>query len=220
MMQQMMSNPETMRAMIRMNPQMNDLMERNPQMARMLGVEPAAMLGRSMFDFMDDAARAEAERNLARRNRGVRERHSFRLKHVDGHDVWTEMATSPIVDDHGEVTRAAIVTHNLIRTGGEGGEDAVVAGDLDVDFEAAVTARDGLAKGVGGQDLEPEETARTAASFHARSLLRHLVGRCRAAGSQRDEGQRAVEDGAVHGVCLVRDRLTAVYCASGKRSTA
>jgi len=83
----------------------------NPQMARMLGVEPAAMLGRSMFDFMDDAARAEAERNLARRNRGVRERHSFRLKHVDGHDVWTEMATSPIVDDHGEVTGAlALVT--------------------------------------------------------------------------------------------------------------
>merc|ERR1719326_770264 len=36
MVQQMMSNPETIRAMMRMNPQMQELMDRNPQMARML----------------------------------------------------------------------------------------------------------------------------------------------------------------------------------------
>merc|ERR1719387_2550618 len=36
MVQQMMSNPETVRAMVRMNPQLNEMMERNPQIARIL----------------------------------------------------------------------------------------------------------------------------------------------------------------------------------------
>merc|ERR1719152_505102 len=36
MVQQMMSNPETMRAMMQMNPQMREMMDRNPQIARIL----------------------------------------------------------------------------------------------------------------------------------------------------------------------------------------
>ncbi len=83
----------------------------NPQMAKMLGLRVEDMLGRSMYDFMDEAARLEAEQNMERRRRGIVERHSFRLKHADGRDVWTEMATNPIVDDAGETLGAlALVT--------------------------------------------------------------------------------------------------------------
>jgi len=83
----------------------------NPQMARMLGLSTDEMLGRPMYDFMDDEARAEAEQNMARRSRGIRERHPFRLRHADGSDVWTEMATCPIHDDEGQMVGAlALVT--------------------------------------------------------------------------------------------------------------
>ena len=39
----------------------------NPKMARMLGYEAAEMLGRPMYDFMDERARADAEQNMRRR---------------------------------------------------------------------------------------------------------------------------------------------------------
>jgi two-component system cell cycle sensor histidine kinase/response regulator CckA len=83
----------------------------NAQMARMLGRRPEEMLGRPMYDFMDTEARAQAEQNMARRSKGIRERHSFRWKHADGSDVWTEMATCPMLDDEGAMVGAlALVT--------------------------------------------------------------------------------------------------------------
>merc|ERR1719210_119838 len=46
MVQQMMSDPETIRAMVRMNPQLNQLMEQRPEIARML--EDPELLRQSM----------------------------------------------------------------------------------------------------------------------------------------------------------------------------
>merc|ERR1719324_1511254 len=46
MVQQMLSNPETVRAMMRMNPQLNQLMEQRPEIARVL--EDPEMLQQSM----------------------------------------------------------------------------------------------------------------------------------------------------------------------------
>jgi len=68
----------------------------NEQMARMLGYAPAAMMGRSMFDFMDERAQAEATSNVERRKRGIGERHEFRLRHANGADVWVVMASTPL----------------------------------------------------------------------------------------------------------------------------
>ena len=78
----------------------------NPKMAEMLGYTSDEMLSSSMYDFMDETARQEAERNLERRSQGIEEQHEFRLKHKDGHDVWTIMATNPIMDDRGQFVAA------------------------------------------------------------------------------------------------------------------
>ncbi len=65
------------------------------RMAAMLGYSEAEMIGRPLFDFMDAAARAQCERNLARWQEGIEENHESRLIHKQGHEVWTLMATSP-----------------------------------------------------------------------------------------------------------------------------
>ncbi len=83
----------------------------NPQMATMLGLASAEMIGRPVFDFMDEDSRRLAERALARRREGVTERHSLRLRHRTGHDVWVELASSPIEGQSGEYVGAiAFVT--------------------------------------------------------------------------------------------------------------
>ncbi|HUP19921.1 MAG TPA: PAS domain S-box protein, partial [Gemmatimonadota bacterium] len=74
----------------------------NERMARMLGYEsPSSMIGRPLFDFMDDEARAQAEVTLERPWAGIGEQHEFRLRAADGSDVWTLMATSPLLDEDG-----------------------------------------------------------------------------------------------------------------------
>lgn len=78
----------------------------NRRMGEMLGYTPDEMAGMSMFDFMDDAARAEAATNFARRKTGVSEQHEFRFKRKDGTDLWTIVAASPALDAEGKMTSA------------------------------------------------------------------------------------------------------------------
>lgn len=73
----------------------------NDRMAMMLGCAPGDMVGRSFYDFMDDDARDEAARNLKRRRQGIGERHEFRLRTRSGADLWTYMATSPLMAEDG-----------------------------------------------------------------------------------------------------------------------
>jgi PAS domain S-box-containing protein len=78
----------------------------NRRMGEMLGYTPEEMLGRSMFDFMDEAARTEATANFARRKTGVSEQHEFRFTRKDGSDLWTIVAASPTLDATGQMTSA------------------------------------------------------------------------------------------------------------------
>lgn len=73
----------------------------NPAMASMLGYERHEMLGKPMYDFMDEASRPIAAANLERRREGHRDRHPFRLRHKQGHEVWTLMSTVPLTDAAG-----------------------------------------------------------------------------------------------------------------------
>jgi PAS domain S-box-containing protein len=83
----------------------------NPKMARMLGYAADEMLGRSMYDFMDERARASARENVRRRAQGISEQHDFRLSRKDGSDLWTAMSTSSSLDDQGAYAGAlAMVT--------------------------------------------------------------------------------------------------------------
>jgi diguanylate cyclase (GGDEF)-like protein/PAS domain S-box-containing protein len=83
----------------------------NPKMAAMLGYTIEDMLGRPLVNFMDDEGKVMLERNIARRQEGVSERHEFKFRHQDGRAVWTTMATNPIFDASGRYLGAlALVT--------------------------------------------------------------------------------------------------------------
>merc|ERR1719401_3038279 len=64
MVQQMMSDPETVRAMMRMNPQLNELMERSPEIARLL--EDPEVLQQSMRMIANPSLMREMTRNADR----------------------------------------------------------------------------------------------------------------------------------------------------------
>ncbi len=83
----------------------------NPKMASMLGYTVEEMIGRPMYDFMDDRARAVAAENVRRREQGISEQHDFRLRRKDGSDLWTAMSTSAAIGDDGAYVGAlAMVT--------------------------------------------------------------------------------------------------------------
>ncbi len=71
----------------------------NDAMADMLGYNPEEMLGKHLFDFMDEEAKNEAIYYLQRRQEGISERHDFRFTHKDGSSVWAYIATNPFFDE-------------------------------------------------------------------------------------------------------------------------
>lgn len=71
----------------------------NEAMADMLGYTADEMLGRHLFDFMDEEAKNEAIYYLQRRHEGITERHDFRFSHRDGSNIWAYIATNPLFDE-------------------------------------------------------------------------------------------------------------------------
>jgi PAS domain S-box-containing protein len=74
----------------------------NQRMADMLGYSIEEIQGRPMYDFMDEAAYIEAERNFDRRKQGIGERHDFRFRCKDCSELWGIISTAPLFDEHGE----------------------------------------------------------------------------------------------------------------------
>lgn len=73
----------------------------NQRMAEMLGYSVEEMLGRSLFDFMDEEGRTIAEANVERRRQGIGEQHDFKFRRKDGSEVWTLVSARPFLDDQG-----------------------------------------------------------------------------------------------------------------------
>jgi len=83
----------------------------NPRMAEILGYTPDEMIGCSFYEFMPEAGRLEAGRNLARRRDGISEEHDFEFMRKDGTTLWTLLATGPVHAENGEIVGAlAMVT--------------------------------------------------------------------------------------------------------------
>ncbi|MEW6497519.1 MAG: PAS domain S-box protein, partial [Cyanobacteriota bacterium] len=85
----------------------------NRKMAQMLGYTVSEMLGRTMYDFMDEEAIAAGERNWERRRQGVREQHDFRFCCKDGSSIWTMISTNPLFNDQGVFVGALGMVTNV-----------------------------------------------------------------------------------------------------------
>ena len=73
----------------------------NDRLAGFLGTIPREMLGRRIFDYMDEESAAEARGNLARRSGGVEEEFDFRWRRRDGSEFWSIVAAKPFYDASG-----------------------------------------------------------------------------------------------------------------------
>ncbi len=78
----------------------------NTKMAEMLGYSVTDMLGRSLFDFMDEHGKKIATRNVERRRQGITEQHDFKFIRKDGNEVWVRLNTNPLLDPQGEYAGA------------------------------------------------------------------------------------------------------------------
>jgi PAS domain S-box-containing protein len=83
----------------------------NSSMASMLGYSIEEMLGKSLFDFMDQEGREIALTYLESRRQGVREVHDFKFCRKDGADLWGLVSANPIMDGSGQYLGAlAMIT--------------------------------------------------------------------------------------------------------------
>ena len=73
----------------------------NPRMAEMLGYTVEEMMGKQLFDFMDEQGGQITKQNIERRKQGIKEQHDFEFMRKDGARIYVNIETSPIVDDSG-----------------------------------------------------------------------------------------------------------------------
>jgi PAS domain S-box-containing protein len=85
----------------------------NPRMAEMLGYTLEEMQGRHLFSFMDEQGVKIAQRNLERRQQGIRERHDFEFLRKDGARIYTSLETSPITDEDGTYVGALALVADI-----------------------------------------------------------------------------------------------------------
>lgn len=73
----------------------------NRRLAELLGYQPEEMLGRYFHDYLYDEDRARAQSLFERRRAGLKEQVDFRFRHRNGQEVWTIVASQPILDNSG-----------------------------------------------------------------------------------------------------------------------
>jgi diguanylate cyclase (GGDEF)-like protein/PAS domain S-box-containing protein len=69
----------------------------NPKLEEMLGHSRGEMIGHVVYDFMDNAARQEAESYIKRRKPGIAHQHELKLTKKDGSVLWVLVSSNPFV---------------------------------------------------------------------------------------------------------------------------
>ncbi len=85
----------------------------NARMAELLGYRAEEMLGKSLFEFMGEAAMAMARANLARGYGGVKADYEFEFRRKDGTPLLTRIATTPLFDEAGRYRGALAAAVDL-----------------------------------------------------------------------------------------------------------
>ncbi len=73
----------------------------NTRMAEMLGRKTDEMLGRHLFDFLDEEGIRFIKTRLQLRHQGVSERFEFHFNKENGEKLWVNISASPIQDEKG-----------------------------------------------------------------------------------------------------------------------
>ena len=87
----------------------------NPRMAEMLGCTVDEMLGKHLFDFMDEKGVQIAQENLARRQEGIGEQHDFEFLRKDGSRVYAVLSTTSLHDSKGNYAGALAGVTDITR---------------------------------------------------------------------------------------------------------
>jgi PAS domain S-box-containing protein len=87
----------------------------NRALTEMLGYSAEEMLGRVVFDFMDEEGRALTGGGIARRKQGIAESHQNKYIRKDGSVMWAVVHASPLLDEGRYTGGLAMVTDNTVR---------------------------------------------------------------------------------------------------------
>lgn len=82
-------------------------------MAEMLGYSIDEMMGKSLFDFMDDEGKIDANAKMENRREGLKEVHDFRFQNKEGSDVWVMVSTNPLFNKNGAFIGALGMMSNI-----------------------------------------------------------------------------------------------------------
>jgi len=74
----------------------------NKYMANMLGYSVDEMIGRSLFNFMDEQGKKIAKEKLKKRQQGISDYHDVKFIRKDGTRIFTSLEASPIIDSSGQ----------------------------------------------------------------------------------------------------------------------
>jgi PAS domain S-box-containing protein len=74
----------------------------NQRMASMLGYTIEEMMGKEVFEFMDENTQTIAQQYVARRRLGISEQYDLKLRHRKGSEVWVIVSTTPIYSTQGQ----------------------------------------------------------------------------------------------------------------------
>lgn len=78
----------------------------NGRVSELLGYSIDELMGKEIFDFMDDEWKEMARSDISSLRRGGHERHDFKFCRKDGSDLWVIISAAPLFDSHGRYAGA------------------------------------------------------------------------------------------------------------------